>query len=501
VCVTYCGLAGNKMRGDFASRRPQPGCRNCTDCADPTGTVCARTSLIPLILALSATVPVRAQVGGFATERPVEDRGRETDAGQKLEAPKPDPGPADGKKPPLLAGWDDKSGFVLRSADSDFQLRITGQIQPDCRYYLDDRDAVDLPNLLVRRARLGIEATVFQHYDFRLLPEFGQGQTRLLDAYLNARWWDEFQLEAGKFKQPFSYEQLIQDRFVPTLERSMIDQLVPARDVGVMVHGYKLFDDRFDYQASVFGGVINGDQDNDRNKEVAGRIAVRPLRGLGLPAWAEPVQLGVATTFGNDRGVLAPATLRTPDGVPWFQFLPTARPDGTRTRLCPEFAYVSGPFGLLAQYFEEHQELRFPAGRRGPAGVVDVSYRGGFVLATALLTGEERKSFSQAVTPLAPFDPPGGCYGPGAWELVGRVSWLGLDADDPRGFARLIDPTRSATRATELTAGFNWYWNAWVRLQFNWEHARFNNAVRLGPTAGNRLDRQNTFLTRLQIIF
>jgi phosphate-selective porin OprO/OprP len=64
-----------------------------------------------------------------------------------------------------------------------------------------------------------------------------------------------------------------------------------------------------------------------------------------------------------------------------------------------------------------------------------------------------------------------------------------------------MDPGRSATRATELTAGFNWYWNRWVRVQFNWEHARFNNAVRLGPTATNRLDHQNSFLTRFQIIF
>ena len=187
----------------------------------------------------------------------------------------------DAKKVPALAGWDDKNGFFLRSADDQFLLRITGQVQSDYRYYLNDHDAVDLPNFLVRRARLGIEATVFGHYDFRLLPDFGQGNTRLQDAYLNARWWDEFQFEAGKFKQPFSYEQLIQDRFVPTLERSMIDQLVPARDVGLMAHGYKLFDDRFDYQASIYGGNINGDQDTDKNKEAAGRVVVRPVAGVG----------------------------------------------------------------------------------------------------------------------------------------------------------------------------------------------------------------------------
>jgi phosphate-selective porin OprO and OprP len=457
--------------------------------------------LVALVAAWVIGGLARGQDPGFVTDRPAKEPEVVAPMAEPATAAPPATPAADGKKAPVLAGWNEKNGFFLKSADDDFVLRITGQIQSDYRYYQDEHDAVDVPTFLVRRARLGIEATVFGHYDFRLLPDFGQGNTRLQDAYLNARYWDAFQFETGKFKQPFSYEQLIQDRFVPTMERSIIDQLVPARDVGVMVHGYKLFDDRFDYQASIYGGVINGDQDTDRNKEAAGRVAVRPLRDLGLPDWADGLQLGIAGTFGNDRGVLAPTTLRTPAFVPWFQFVPAARPDGTRTRWSPEFVYYYGPFGLAAQYYAENQELRAPRAGRSPSRVVDVAYRGGYVMATLLLTGEEREAFSHPITPLVPFDPPTGCYGPGAWELVGRVSRLELESDDPRGFARLMDPARSATRATEITAGFNWYWNRWVRVQFNWEHARFNNAVRLGPTGANRLDHQNSFLTRFQIIF
>jgi phosphate-selective porin OprO and OprP len=439
----------------------------------------------------------RGQDGGFATDRPIEDRVRELeDTVRRLEQVKPDDAPA-----PVLAGWDEKGGFFLRSADDRHMLRITGQIQADYRHYLNELDTADVPTFLARRARLGIEATVFRYFDFRLLPDFGRGESRVQDAYLNVHYWDAFQFETGKFKQPVSYEQLIQDRFVPTLERSLIDQLVPARDVGIMVHGQRLIDDRLDYAASVYGGVINGDQDTDKNKEAAGRIAIRPLRESGLPDWAEPLQVGISGSFGNDSGVLAPTTLRTPANVPWFQFLATVRPDGTRTRWSPEVVYVYGPVGLAAQYYEERQELRAPAGRATPSTVVDVGYRGGYVLATCLLTGEERTTFSQAVAPLLPFDPADGCYGPGAWELVGRASWLELTADDARGFGLLMDPTRSATRAAELTAGFNWYLNRWVRVQFNWEYARFNNAVRLGPAAASRLDHQNSFLTRFQVIF
>ena len=65
---------------------------------------------------------------------------------------------------------------------------------------------------------------------------------------------------------------------------------------------------------------------------------VRPLRGWDLPDWAEPLQFGIAGTFGNDHGVLSPTTLKTPAFVPWFQYSAAARPDGVRTRWSPELA-------------------------------------------------------------------------------------------------------------------------------------------------------------------
>src|SRR5262249_14999806 len=91
-----------------------------------------------------------------------------------------------------LAGWDDRYGFFLRSADNNFFLRITGQIQADYRAFLDGRDYTDIDTFLVRRARLGIEADMFKYYEFRLLPDFSNAQgpgvfaqTRIQDAYIN----------------------------------------------------------------------------------------------------------------------------------------------------------------------------------------------------------------------------------------------------------------------------------------------------------------------------
>jgi phosphate-selective porin OprO/OprP len=447
-----------------------------------TRTAIRGTALLALF-ALSA--PVAAQDSPFAVEQITPPP-----------AVLPVPTPTDPGKSPILAGWD--NGFFLRSPDQQFQLRITGQIQIDDREYMDARDAVDTPGFLIRRARLGIEANVLKYYEFRFMPDFGNGMTRLQDSYLNIHYLDDVQFEVGKFKQPFSQEQLIQDRFVPLIERSLIDQLVPARDVGVMLHGQKLLDDRFDYGFSVYGGVPNGDQDDDHNREGAGRIVVRPLRNLGADM-LDGIQLGIAGTIGQDDGTTNPNILRTPAGVPWFVFAPKAHPDGRRERLSPEFAYIYGPATLSAQYYWQSSIFFAPASGKVPATDTTLAARGGYVMGTLLVTGEERTSLSQAIDPLRPFDPVDEVFGTGALELVGRVSRLELSTDDPAMLVRLSDPARSASRATELTLGFNWYLNRFVRFQFNWEYAQFANPVRLGPTAS--IDHQNSFLTRFQIVF
>src|SRR5262245_55391693 len=144
-----------------------------------------------------------AQDPPFAAEPALEGRVRELEETvHRLEQGKPAPVPTNDPQPTVFAGWD--NGFVLRSHDDQFLLRITGQIQTDYRDYLNSADTTDIPTFLIRRARLGIEASVFRYFEFRLLPDFGQGNTRLQDAYLNVHYWNEFQFETGKFKQPFS---------------------------------------------------------------------------------------------------------------------------------------------------------------------------------------------------------------------------------------------------------------------------------------------------------
>jgi phosphate-selective porin OprO/OprP len=402
--------------------------------------------------------------------------------------------------PGVHAGWD--NGFFIRSADKAYLLRITGQIQTDYRGYLDAHDQTDIDQFILRRARFGIEATVFEHYEFRFLPDFGLGKAVIQDSYLNVHYWDALQFEVGKFKQPFSYEELIQDRFVPTLERSMIDQIVPSRDVGAMIHGQKLFGDRFDFAVAVSNGEINGDGDTNNQKDFAGRVAVRPLNWDELWTSVRGLQVGVAGTIGIEQEPVSPSTMRTPATVPWFQFNSTVRADGLRTRWSPELVYFWNSFGFAAQYMRQEQKLQPSAIGASSAYVINVPTDGYYVMATFLLTGEERTTYSQAIVPNAPFNPCHPCQCAGAWELVARFSHLELgDEVFAPGTRRLADPTRNSRATSELTLGVNWYLNAWVRTQINWEHDWFESPVRLGTGPQGLFRHHDNLAARFQVIF
>jgi phosphate-selective porin OprO/OprP len=423
---------------------------------------------------------------------------------------------AAGSRPSYLAGWSDQDGFFLRSPNDSFLMRITGQIQADFRSYENSNDSTDLDSFLVRRARLGVEGAVFKNWEYRLLPDFSNSQSntvdvatpRILDAYVNAHYWDEFQVEAGKFKQPFSYEQLVQDRFIPTVERSLIDQLTPARDTGVMVHGEKLFGDTLDYAFSVFNGEINDDYDQNNGKDLAARLVVRPLNFDFLPECLRGLQLGAAYAWGSDNEAISnttPNTIRTPDQVAFLVFSSGVRADGVRSRVSPEFVYFWQQFGFAAQYYYGEQHF-LPAA--GAPFLVSVPESGFYVMSSYLLTGETRTTYSQPVVPFNDFDARHPFASPGAWELIARVSELRYGDDifqtfkvGKKVYGPLADPTLYSQGATEFDIGFNWFLNKYIRVELAYEHDWFLQPVHLGTGASGRLDHDDSIITRLQLAF
>ncbi len=91
-----------------------------------------------------------------------------------------------------------KDGFNLKSADGAYSLRFRGYIQADGRFF----PSVEVPgttdNLLLRRARPILEATVGRYFDFRLMPDFGGTSPAIFDAYWEGKFVPAFTVRAGQ---------------------------------------------------------------------------------------------------------------------------------------------------------------------------------------------------------------------------------------------------------------------------------------------------------------
>jgi phosphate-selective porin OprO/OprP len=380
----------------------------------------------------------------------------------------------------------DKEGFVIKSADGAFQLRLRGYVQADGRFFPGGAPALGTSAFFLRRARPISEATVWKYFTVRVTPDFGQGRVVLFDAYLDLRLSAAFTLRAGKAKPPVGFERLQSALDVRFAERALPTNLVPNRDVGLVALG-ELGGGVVAYGVGVFNGVpdfgnLDGDATND--KDLAARVFARPfrngaaaLRGLGL---------GVAASTGSEHGTVSAPSLAayvTPGQQPMFRYRDSAVANGRRTRVTPQGYYYFGPMGLLGEYVVSSQGMT-----RGSATsqVRNTSWQ---VAGSWFVTGENA-SFT-TVTPRRPFDPAAGHWG--AIELAARYSALAVDDS---AFPTFANTTTSIHDAKAWAVGVAWHFAPAVKVEINYEQTRFAG----GAASGNRAT-EHFLVTRFQQAF
>src|SRR5262249_24563673 len=138
----------------------------------------------------------------------------------------------------------------------------------------------------------------------------------------------------------------------------ILDQIGPNRDVGVMLYGNKVFEDRVDYAISITNGNMNSDIDGDDRKELVGRFVTRPFNSEDYADAFHRLGFGISLSTDVNQTPINQNAVRTPFGVTWFQFNSGVRLDGLRNRIGPEASYFNGGFGLAAQYLYQTAEYR-----------------------------------------------------------------------------------------------------------------------------------------------
>jgi phosphate-selective porin OprO/OprP len=190
---------------------------------------------------------------------------------------------ANAAKTELQGVW--KDGFGFTTGDGQHSIKLTGRIQADYRwkeapadynlgtYGTEDRDTASGANgFELRRARFGVQGFMYKDINYKAEWNLVGGAPVVDEAFANFAYYKPVQLTVGRFKQPFSLEQLASSNALDFAERSYVDQNgVPAKKLGAMLSGEPK--KGITYAASVFQqGMDELTLADGRGTQYAGRL-------------------------------------------------------------------------------------------------------------------------------------------------------------------------------------------------------------------------------------
>jgi phosphate-selective porin OprO/OprP len=364
----------------------------------------------------------------------------------------------------VTAGWNGSHPFI-RSEDGNFEIEFGGRLHLDFRAYTADF-APD-PTFLLRRARLEMEGSFYKFVEYKIQADFADVESTLLrDGYLNIRPRDSIQVMAGQFKAPFSQEELQSSKYIDFIERSMLNNLVPGRSPGVMVHG-QTKDQVFEYGLSAQNDRGELQLNRTGTPDFFGRARFKPWREGVLKELSFGGALGIGNREG-ERFLIGRTSSRS------LVFSGEVPLNGDLTRYNLEGWWVHRNVKVQAEYIHA-QGQRLGLGDEG-TDLTDAVSKGLEVHGTYVLTGETKMP-DAAITPkVAVHD-----GGIGAWELAFRYQFFEIE---------------NANRAEEFAGGVNWWLNKFLRFQANVGYEKFDK-----PPFDANDDSNVFFLSRIGIFF
>ncbi|MCG3172268.1 MAG: hypothetical protein GMKNLPBB_00416 [Myxococcota bacterium] len=404
--------------------------------------------------------------------------------------------------PPAPAG---RSGRVVyedwmavESPNGNYHFRFSVNIQIDGHFFIHDPEEALTSTFLLRRARPQFFGRFYRMIEFRLQPDFGQGQARLFDAWVNFRLLSWLNIRFGKTLSAFGLERFQPGTVMMFIERGFPSSIAPNRDIGVTAFG-PIGGGWLEYWLAFGNGAVdNGNTDFsfDDKWEGSGRLLLKPFAAFP-PLGGHDLAIGAAATYGEPEaaihnGKVADASLAgyiSPAQNNVFSWLNSGDAAGTtlasgrRMRLGLHAHYYGGPVGFMAEGYEVSHRIR-----RGGAAM-HITNRAWQAQIQCVLTGE-RPQF-RGLRPRRRFDPARGTWG--ALDVHLRIHEMDID---PRVFPVFADRNRSIDSSFGMAGGLTWTLNRFVRLMADYSWAGFSGGAR----NGDRPD-ENVVLTRLQLTF
>jgi phosphate-selective porin len=345
-------------------------------------------------------------------------------------------------------------------------------------------DPGNFDDVRLSRARVGVDGELFQVLQFSVERELtSSGDVKLnaksqktpwRDVYGELKIADGLQIRGGRFKVPFSLDQLTGIANNDFVYRSLgATYLAPARDIGGMVHG-RFFKRALNYSAGLFAH----DGDNARATKLAGGDRTFAMRVSGTPLAVvkalnlDKAELGAnfATTDVTDDSEL-PNGLRGRTVMSDYTFFNPVFVRGARNRYGADIDWSNHQVGGRAEYMAV-TEARDGQGLRGDT-LNAARARAYYLQGTWVLTGDKK---DRPVEPRHPL-PLGGV---GAIEVAARYErlWFDSKATGEPAFSNSRAEVILPNGEKVLTLGVNWYVNRWVKLQLNGIHEDLQDAGR-----------------------
>ena len=351
-----------------------------------------------------------------------------------------------------------------------FTFKPRGVVDVDAAAFRETRGGYDYNNgTAFRRARIGVEGTAFNAFNYRVEVDFAGNVVSITDAYLQYTKLPKYLITIGQHKAPFGLESNNSDNYNVFMERGMFTNAFgnagAERRIGLSASWSPR--ETVNLSAGVFGdnesvARSTGTPVNNSPSESRGvnaRATWEPafdtgkILHLGLAGYyrtnlkvgdvAEAVRLTERPNVRVDNGNIADSGIIT--GVHSLRYAGA------------EAAAVLGPLTLAGEVGRLWLDR---------PGMGNRHFTGFYGYAAYMLTGETRSFKGGNFDRLRPYKELGK-DGLGAFEVALRYDQLDL------GSTPIL--ARAGNDAKSVTLGLNWYFNPFAKLMLNVIHFSGDN--------------------------
>ncbi len=412
------------------------------------------------------------------------------------------------------------NGLGIESADGNFTANLEGRLHMDFRSFsgsipestnantnaslLKGSDAFEL-----RRARLGINGTVYKDIDYKVLMNMvGSDTNNVEEAWVNYKVAPAAQLRFGRFKHPFNLEEYgTSSNNLDFMQRSYVNQIAPAKQIGAMIHGVPTAGTT--YAASIYQNGF-AQVSTAGNYEGAARATVNfseianfpnnTVAHLGLAGTSGKFDLAATSSSASTTFITIRDENRGSDIFTWKGATSSASADKAntvdRSTAGLEVALAYDAFKFQAEYAKQKLSAVNDANTDLGNGHITTQYVSGIYNLTGEKWSDTYKNGGFGATkPNSNFSFSGG--GTGAWQLGMRVSQF--KADDFTANSTSANTT-TVTGGKTYTVGLNWLLNPNARFMLNYAHTKLDSNLDNGRT-GTGGDTEDAIALRAQYNF